>query len=101
MNKQNYLSTFSSRDPNTGRVRLNGDILAKYGIATGIATTAFSIIGAKTGWLDKELAAKIGLSGLGVTCISSIPFIAKEVDESKVANTILNTAKGAFALGGN
>lgn len=101
MDNKNNLSAFTNKDPNTGRVRLNGSLLAKYGIAAGIATTAFSILGAKTGWLDKELAAKIGLSGLGVTCISSIPFLAKEVDETKVANTILNTTKSTFALGGN
>ncbi len=100
MNNENITIT-TKENSNPKRVRLDSDKLAKYGIATGIATTAFSILGAKIGWLDKGLAAKVGLSGLGVTCISSIPFIAKGVDETKIANTILNTTTGTLALGGN
>ncbi len=101
MNNKNNLSTFTNKGPSNGTIRLNGDKLAKYGIATGFATMAFSSFGAKAGWLDKEQAEKIGLTGLGITCTSSIPFIQKELDETKIANTILTAAKDVLALGGN
>jgi len=70
-------------EKNLSRVRVNCEKIEKYGIATGIATSTFSILGKKNGWLNNEQSRKIGLSGLGITCIFSIPLIARELDEKK------------------
>ena len=88
-------------EKNLSRVRVNCEKIEKYGIATGIATCTFSILGKKNGWLNNEQSRKIGLSGLGITCIFSIPLIARELNEKKISDVFFNTAKSALALRNN
>jgi len=104
MNDINDKSVSTQKKLSKARIKLTlegAEKYAKFGIATGLATTAFAILGAKNQWLDGETAAKIGLSGLGITCVSSIPFITKEIDGKEIARKLLTQTQCALSLGGN
>ena len=104
MNNENDTPVSTQKKLSKARIKLTLETTEKYakiGIAAGLATTAFAILGAKNDWLDGETAAKIGLSGLGITCISSIPFVAKEIDGKEIAGKLINTTLGVLSLGGN
>ena len=103
------MNTTNSPDSNTKKLyksRINlthakTDQFAAIGLASGIATISFAIIGKKNVWLDKETSARIGLTGLGLTLLSAVPSIAKNLDQEIIADSIISNVKTAFLTGEN
>lgn len=104
MNNQNNKPITTQKKLSKKSIRFSLEGMEKYAkvtMAAGIATVAFAIWAKKHEWLDNETTSKIGLTGLGITCVSSIPFIAKEVDGKKIAHKVLAPTQDVLSLGGN
>ena len=98
--KTNGPVTKQARNTGVNKVGFYVKSVAEYVEAGGFATISFAVIGKKAGLLDDKTSKKIGLTGLGMTCVSIIPDIhdnLKGGTGAKIADSMINllTKKGA------
>lgn len=89
-----------SKNRSFGKKDCNVKSVTGYVEAGGIAAMGFASIGKKAGWIDEKSSKIIGLTGLGITCLSSIPDIYEKLKGetgSKIADRMITSLMGLEA----